>query len=944
VWTWLSLVITTSCLGIGLISLVRVLPRSPAKFRREVSVALTSAMVYLLMSLPFFIPSVWAVLTPRLQANYIWLPFWYAFVLTKMLGSFFQVATYSILGTLVAVFAMVFLNYLLPGGAGLYSETKQAEQFSWTSWLGHGYKPWVAWLFCACFVYGTFLSRWNVCMKQYALGFFATTIVDFMNPKTDSTAFVAVLWNYNFSFNVNGPVLTSVYVTLLAVPLAALSLPVIPCWRRWRRFFSCRAIASRGLSRISADTCGSLDRLITYFREDSTNYNVESSFLYIRQLGARRRDIEDYLVQAKWECWNSETKARLRGLFRVAGMLHDLRQALRVQLELVRGTRENPAQVFCEELGPHLHRFLEATSDAMIHVASYPVLQRGLTREQFEEIINSASVADAALLEALQVVPRGNRRERIFIDCLRTFPAVLTRFAKEAVGELEDSGKSRGWQRGKLWEWLPCRTCLVREQHIHAIRNTVSWLLALFWSVMVQRATCVTTVSFIFSPSLGSLFDRNVNRILGVGMGLALGNLPAAMLLKPECYESHCFAHYPTGPIVYLQLMFIQWAVAVYGYLATGSRFSYACLLWAGFSGVQMLQSMHTPYGRHHHSTDSSLFLSTMDNMLGCFIVFGVDIIASHLLVSRTVEQVATHVTQSLQAVANMIGRLRDDDWCCEDMKCIKSDLFAIKQSIKRSRHWDDEARKEDHVWTTARLLPYKADLVQALLQHLDDTYVAFWGLLAAAERCDRQCCVKSLVQDSLPGGLESRCRLYAKVAGVALIEKKGREEKVQGVSPDPHIDQALRIADAISLAEEPAERDGEASAGGAPRDSPRGPRPVPTSGLTSALTRYAFSDAAGGAAALSVHADCCASRQSMQRIQALLHEHTFWEARDWRAPASEEEFEDEPPIRLSGTQREEVRQSSSAEEEEDEEDSTSEASIAPRIDQSPCATPLNRV
>jgi len=870
----MSLGLTTTPVLAGLIFLAVVLPRSPARFKREVSVALTSALVYSLMSLPFFFHGLWDMFPRHLQDSYIWLPFWYAFVLTKTLGSFFEVASCSAKGILVSVFAMVFLNYLLPGGASPYSMTETAQEHAWTRWLGKGYHPSVAWIFTACFVYGIFLARWSVCMKQYVLGFFASAIVEFMNPNTSSDSFDSILWDYSFKWNWSGVTLSLVFVTLAAVPLAAFSLPIVTCNRRLRRFFSCRAMASRDLSKVAADTCGSLERLITYFSENSSHVDPESSYLFIKQLGTRRVQMEALLEQAQWECSNNTTRARLRCLERASGLLRDLRQGLRVQLEQVRQTRleqvrPHAAHSNNTDVRPHLNRFTQAMNDGMSRLVSHSYLHRGLGMVDFEQMLISASTADAALEEASNVVPRERHAQRIFIDCLRNFSGALESFAKGGITELEEI--PRPCHKFSLWDWLPHHACFIREQHLNAVRNTVSWLLALTWSCMVRRGTCVTAVSFIFSPSLGSLFDRNINRILGVGIGLALGNLPAVLLLKQNCYEEQCFLHSNTGPIAYILLMFSQWAVSMYGYLATGSKYSYACLLWAGFSGVQMLRGMHTPYGRNGDMTASQLFASTTDNMMGCFIVFGVDILAAHFMASRTTEQVASYVSRSLLNVSDLLCRLRGGDSPWE----VSEELSALKDSITGSRYWDQEARKEDFIWTTARSTPYKRNLVDAVLRRVDDVYVATWSLLAAAQRSEEEHGMMSAIRDSLPECVAAQCRLYARVLKASLCEKEGRSDPtIKRVSSDPDSDAAQRIADDLLGDEEQGGALEACDAGG--------------------------SEARADQAALLVtRAACCAMRLSLLQIQALLREHTFLEAKDWRPEEQEQEEGSEEPKRL---------------------------------------------
>eukprot|EP00971_Amphidinium_carterae_P294858 5854889-Amphidinium_carterae.1 len=68
---------------------------------------------------------------------------------------------------------------------------------------------------------------------------------------------------------------------------------------------------------------------------------------------------------------------------------------------------------------------------------------------------------------------------------------------------------------------------------------------------------------------------------------------------------------------------------AMFGYLATGSRYSYACLLWAGFGGSFMLVHLKAlaPESAMVPESPGALFLDMNDNLTGCMVVFIVDIL-----------------------------------------------------------------------------------------------------------------------------------------------------------------------------------------------------------------------------------------------------------------------------------------------------------------------------
>ena len=124
------------------------------------------------------------------------------------------------------------------------------------------------------------------------------------------------------------------------------------------------------------------------------------------------------------------------------------------------------------------------------------------------------------------------------------------------------------------------------NRHWFALRNTVSWTLALLWSVYSRDYSmgCVVATSFIFSDTSGSSFDTNINRILGVGMGLGVGNVPAILILSGTRADDLTSTTSMLRIFTYFVVMFVMWTLAMYGYLAPGSKYSSACLLWAGTS------------------------------------------------------------------------------------------------------------------------------------------------------------------------------------------------------------------------------------------------------------------------------------------------------------------------------------------------------------------------
>merc|ERR1719375_2842323 len=100
--------------------------------------------------------------------------------------------------------------------------------------------------------------------------------------------------------------------------------------------------------------------------------------------------------------------------------------------------------------------------------------------------------------------------------------------------------------------------------------------------------------------------------------------------------------------------MFVMWTVAAYGYLATGSRYSYACGLWVGYGSTCMLRHLeHLENWRTLHSSAS--FLQVIDQFMACFIVFIVDTIFAHSFGTSMSELATAKVSECLQSTANIV-------------------------------------------------------------------------------------------------------------------------------------------------------------------------------------------------------------------------------------------------------------------------------------------------
>eukprot|EP00927_Polykrikos_kofoidii_P086034 TRINITY_DN9520_c0_g1_i1.p1 TRINITY_DN9520_c0_g1~~TRINITY_DN9520_c0_g1_i1.p1 ORF type:complete len:928 (-),score=91.49 TRINITY_DN9520_c0_g1_i1:308-3043(-) len=739
------------------------------RVRSDYAVALRSALVYMAVAvLPLVFPcpleegqltaqswgsckrSPYWFLPTNFMHVYHWLPLWYAIMVTTRLGPFLSIGCRGIFGALIALFACSFMNFVVPGGAGLLARDPSAVS---QAWLPGGYSAPAALVYAVIVAYAVYFSNTSTDTKAFCLCVFSAMLVNFMNPETDK-GFRTVLCDLEFGCNWNGPVMCDVWLIIFAVVLSAFSLGYIPYSRRSCEHHTCVGTAAVALVDLANDTNRCMKWLLVNFHEDNFSFDVESSFFYIKQLGERRTEIEGLLSKAPWECYTNRSRMQLLVLKTFTEMLRHVRQILRVELEHLRflGSSRSTEHSGVAKL---LDAFVSAFGEVISAFALASRERCGLTQQARDMARQSASQADAALVAALEHLKTTNHKDdttlaskMAFVDRLRTWPPLVQRCVSDLEGDAVGVAVRSGMFSGS--DPHPSGPSL-RDRHWYAMRNLTSWMLALLWSLYRRNysALCVSTVSVLISVSSGSgsSFDRNINRMLGAGLGLTVGNAPALLVLQGFAENDKSPFFLPCF-IIYCVLMFVMWVMAIYGYLAKNSKYSYACVIWAAFGSAHMVR--HIPVFNPKHG----LFLEVMDNFVACLIVFLVDLLWTHYSGSGTSRQAKAAVIRCISDTAAMVDKLRDGN--IDDVH-----IEAFQDHIKRARHLDGEMRQEGFVWTALLEPPYNSSLVHALLDACDGAYVAAFALHASAKRLVAKGLACKILSDELDEDVSKCCHMY---------------------------------------------------------------------------------------------------------------------------------------------------------------------------------------
>ncbi|CAL1151409.1 unnamed protein product [Cladocopium goreaui] len=826
-------------------------PASACSDGLEYALALRSAAVYVLgiCSVPLLFPcrsapeepvSSWATcskspysfIPTNLMRIFHILPFWYAFLVTPYLGGLVKSICDAILGVSLGLVAVSFLNLMLPGGAA-GPEYLTSDYFE-RAWLPFRYSTPAAFLLALCLTYGLFVSNLSVAKKQYAMCIYSELLVPFMSPHT-RTGFRAVCWDWDFQWNWNGSAMCGFWLVSLAVLLSIITLGMLPT-RRSIETHTAKWASALALAQLAEDTAGCLEYLMTILQQEAWKFqfHADSSNFYIKHLGLRRTRAEAILALTPWEPKES------KNLTKVASFLRQLRQLLRIQSEQMRYFGQSMPKG--KQL--KLEDFLLACNDGLSLVARDCRSNADLTEETCEELKRIAEKADEILIQTLRDIEDDQMAsiQMAFVDKLRSWPAAF-----RALGGVTSGASSESNETWSNRNWF-------------ALRNTTSWLLALLWSLYFRNYSCgcVVATSLIFSQTSGSSFEVNINRLLGICMGLAVGNIPALLIFSSTDPAADLTSvNYLLRVFMYFVVMFTTWTLAIFGYLATDSKYFRACLMWAALSGTEMFR--HLP---RVGMLDVQLFTAILDNVLAVMVVFMVDMVFAYMQGNDASEQVKAAVTRCIQRIATQLDTLK-----VQGIRELQLD--TLQRDIKDARFWDSEIQKEGLVWTRLWKNAYKAESVPALLDHFDEVYVWLNAVQNSGSRCDPELAAK-IVRD-LPKSVVERCHTFVRAIKLVLqglddslhrelhhlLEGSKRDSPEMGIS-------SQSICNMLQ---------GDAAEGTA-------------SDMESSPAESHPDDVAQRAAAHAVHLSVKALRMTLQKIGGLLAAGSALAAKDWGVEA----------------------------------------------------------
>eukprot|EP00403_Amphidinium_massartii_P008759 CAMPEP_0178417940 /NCGR_PEP_ID=MMETSP0689_2-20121128/24831_1 /TAXON_ID=160604 /ORGANISM="Amphidinium massartii, Strain CS-259" /LENGTH=997 /DNA_ID=CAMNT_0020039317 /DNA_START=88 /DNA_END=3081 /DNA_ORIENTATION=+ len=787
---WIFVIVTSVLLVPALWRLLSFLRSEDYKVRRESW--LTVRVIVILVSLTALVTARPIVensekVFPGFRGFYPWLSFWFLGQCQVFAGSLRNNATHALLGTaLMVLFLSYGLQLLMPGGAGLVE--RDVVIFGGPLLPG-GYNAPTTIILGMIFVYTEQLLQLDPTTKTMLLALFSGAFIDFMNPNHEDNKeiFYGAPINSRWKFNARGSVALTAYSILGAVALAALAIPVFRPWRRASRdWVSAHHQLATWYREVAVDTMGTLRHLVEYLAQDDASalsIDIDLVQLDINKLGARRAEADRLMPAAEWEIWGrASLRRRLGEMKRFSALLRDMRQVLRLLSEQCRvATSDDLAGLKDPKVVESLLEFQQRCVEGL-----EALLNRDSTADSRKEACKEAAEeADSLLVEALKrlqgkehAMQAAYSTEMSIIDNLRRWPCTVLQVLEVETPDMEELTDAHSWH----WHHIlkPPKVCCKLERHLTALRCLLSWSIALAWCIERRNysSTCLVTVSFLFSSSVGSLREITIQRVTGVALGVVCGNLPATLLQYGEGGKKlPRFKDMPQYLVSYLILLVIPLSLSVHGSISSSVKNGYVYFLWTGFMVAIAITHLMNEYMDDPTDLSPSLFMTVMDNICASLILLAVDMSFAVYITGTTGERATWSLSAAYEAVSDIVVAVSSGNFTD-----LHEPASKLDQSIKMARKFDEEMQKEDPLLMPAFLSKsYDANMVSRLLDELDVLYIAARAFGASATRLDDS--QESAVSDLLPPTMAKLATLYASALSALLLGGKTRSKRVQKAS-----------------------------------------------------------------------------------------------------------------------------------------------------------------
>mmetsp|Transcript_113107 Transcript_113107/g.259219 ORF Transcript_113107/g.259219 Transcript_113107/m.259219 type:complete len:472 (-) Transcript_113107:29-1444(-) len=238
---------------------------------------------------------------------------------------------------------------------------------------------------------------------------------------------------------------------------------------------------------------------------------------------------------------------------------------------------------------------------------------------------------------------------------------------------------------------------LSRNHWNFVLRGYCAYMTAFVWGVYLGNYNFLVaaTVALVMSQFLGSAIERNLGRMQGVVLGVIL---PAIVLHQlPSCSGG-------MGTMLFLLIVFVFEAMAIYIYQSASSRFSYIAMLTAAFAAQSFFQPCEEL--SNDAATSHTAYAKVTATVSGIIIVLAFD---SALANERPSQAARIYINR-------VMSRIRNGLEACLESKIGPPAQGVVKKELRAAEASHLEAAHEPRFWRAA----YPEDMVEDILVLLE--------------------------------------------------------------------------------------------------------------------------------------------------------------------------------------------------------------------------------
>eukprot|EP00927_Polykrikos_kofoidii_P085155 TRINITY_DN9180_c0_g1_i1.p1 TRINITY_DN9180_c0_g1~~TRINITY_DN9180_c0_g1_i1.p1 ORF type:complete len:1028 (-),score=164.16 TRINITY_DN9180_c0_g1_i1:253-3336(-) len=523
------------------------------------------------------------------------------FTVYQTTGQTVKLAWQGVSGTFIACLNIFFMCWLYPCGASDPSHRADCDPHGP---LGHGYREWVAWVDLIAVVFLFLISNAMENSMKFGLSWHLFFMMNYMNPNIGpnyghmQTGIKYLAWDSEMCV----VMLTSVVGAAIAIIATVVPYPLL------------------NLTRIDDDAVAvhkSMDRIwteaISYFcgsQYQVRHFQIEAN---ISSLSGTISKIKANLDSTWWETFDIACFGSRRILYLALSDLFNTLDSVMyaVKASIHSETFQGNHNRFCSMMKPHMVA-LKTEASTLLFLCAGAASDGRISKSEMKGLRSQQEAVkrcQASLLQAFDsiVAIASSDSECISMDMADEYAFVfaLSAWARciEDFSAVVDKVVERrcclcgmfSWILRTIWEFVRglfsifTISCIThKERRSFAIRNTLTITLCFLIGFKVDvsvftryQATMASTVALLISHTSGSVFQQNLQRLLGLSLGKVLPLFVMVAVAQTACGTvTHSVAH---GSGIFLYMF-------AFTYMYYSSlQWSYVGVVIAGFGCYGLL-------------------------------------------------------------------------------------------------------------------------------------------------------------------------------------------------------------------------------------------------------------------------------------------------------------------------------------------------------------------